>query len=470
MSGPPKDPWADLHNTEVEQALLGALLVNNAAYEHVVDIVGPGDFSHGIHGRIFEFIGERVGRGEKADPALLRKAFDNDPELGSGKYLMRLLQGAVSVLNSPSYAKQIADLARRREIVLAAQDTIADAADFSDPRRSADDVVDGAEQRLYEIAHATAKNGAEAVGAISSGAVADIEAAYKAGGATVVDTGLSDLDHIIAGMGAGELIVLGGRPGMGKSAAASTIAFNAAHVGKQSLFFSLEMTKGELTQRWLAGLTGISTDRQRHGNLEAHEWPKLIEAQQILAGMSIAVDDQARLSVAQMRQRARRWKRRHGLDLVIVDHLQLIRQGGRVENRRLEIGDATSNLKAVAKELAIPVLLLSQLSRAVEHRDNKRPMLSDLRESGDIEQDADVAMFLFREEYYLERERLQRNARERQDAFEERLADHQAEIDKVRGLAEIDVAKNRHGRTGMARVAWSGERQRFDNLAKGVIE
>jgi replicative DNA helicase len=171
-----------------------------------------------------------------------------------------------------------------------------------------------------------------------------------------------------------------------------------------------------------------------------------------------------------MRQRARRWKRRHGLDLIIVDHLQLIRQGGRVENRRLEIGDATSSLKAVAKELAIPVLLLSQLSRAVEHRDNKRPMLSDLRESGDIEQDADVAMFLFREEYYLERERLQRNARERQDAFEGRLADHQAEIDKVRGLAEIDVAKNRHGRTGMARVAWSGERQRFDNLAKGGIE
>ncbi len=332
--------------------------------------------------------------------------------------------------------------------------------------RSAVDVVDAAEQRLYGIAEATVKGGPEMIGDIARATLRDIEAAYKAGGAIIVDTGLIELDSIISGMGAGDLIVLGGRPGMGKTALAANIAFAAARDGKKPLFFSLEMTKPELSQRWLAGLTGFSTDKQRHGKIEPQEWPRLIEAQQILQALPIGIDDQARLSVAQMRQRARRHKRRFGLDLLIVDHLQLIRQGGRVENRRLEIGDATSSLKAVAKELQVPVLLLSQLSRAVEQRDNKRPSLADLRESGDIEQDADVVLFLYREEYYLQRAKLRRTPGEKQETFAAREFDHQTALDTAQGKAEIIVDKNRHGRNGVAYVAWSGERQRFDNLAR----
>ncbi len=464
------DPLLALVNVEAEHALLGALLVNNAAYEYVVDIVSPGDFSYGIHGRLFEAIGERVSRGERADPVVLRNAFAQDPGLSgslNGAYLMKLAQAAVSIVNSPTYARTVADLARRRELVLAAQDTIADAADMGDPKRSAVDVVDAAEQRLYGIAELSVKGGPEMIGDISRASLRDTEAAYKAGGAIVVDTGLIDLDWIIAGMGAGDLIVLGGRPAMGKSSLAANIAFNAARNGKRPLFFSLEMTKPELSQRWLAGLSGFSTDKQRHGRLEPQEWPRLIEAQQILQALPIGIDDQARLSVAQMRQRARRFKRRFGLDLLIVDHLQLVRQGGRVENRRLEIGDVTSSLKAVAKELQVPVLLLSQLSRGVESRDNKRPSLSDLRESGDIEADADVVLFLYREEYYLQRVKLQRTPGEKQEAFAAREADLQDRIEAARGKAEIIVDKNRHGRNGVAYVAWSGERQRFDNLAKG---
>lgn len=460
----------NLYSHETEQALLGALFVNNRAFEHVADILSASDFGLPVHGKIYDAIGSTIAGGGPANPITLKNQFAADDSLrlvGGAGYLAKLAAAAVTVTNSRYYAQTIADLARRRDIVLAAQDTIADAA-VVDIERPANVVLDEAEERLFRIADRGAREGTLcALGDVLKSTIGHIEAAYKQGGAITVDTGLTDLDRIISGMGAGDLVVLAGRPSMGKSAAAGTIAVNAARAGKRVVIFSLEMSREELAQRWLAGLTGISTDRQRHGQVASHDWERLIDAQSVLSGLPIMVDDQPRLSVPQMRQRARRLRRRYGLDLMIVDHLQLVRQGGKQESRRIEIGDASSMLKAIAKELGIPVLLLSQLNRAVEHRDDKRPTLADLKESGDIEQDADVVMFLYREEYYAERQEPKYRQGETQEAFGGRVADWQDQLRRCRGLAEIAVAKNRHGRTGTASVIFDGERQRFENLARG---
>lgn len=467
---PQKDPFASLLSVEAERGLLGALFMNNRAYEHVADILTPDDFSYAVHGKIYGAIGSLITSGSTANPVTLKAMFDQDgilQSIGGAAYLTRLANCAVTALNSRCYAETIADLARRREIVLAAQDIIVDAA-VVDVERPANTVLDEAEERLYRITDRSAReNTVRSLGDVLVSTIKAIEDAYKRGGAITTDTGLVDLDHIISGMGAGDLVVLAGRPAMGKSAAAGTIAFNAARAGKTVLIFSLEMSQAELSQRWLAGLSGISTDRQRHGKLAGREWEDLVEANAILSKLPIMVDDQPRLSVPQMRQRARRVRRRRGLDLIIIDHLQLVRQQGKQESRRVEIGDASSMLKAIAKELQVPVLLLSQLSRAPEQRDDKRPQLSDLKESGDIEQDADVVMFLFREEYYLERAEPRRRQNETREAFEGRFADWQDECRRTRGLGEIAVAKNRHGRTGVAHVVFDGERQRFENQARG---
>ena len=465
------DPITRLANVEAEQALLGALLLNNQALEHVADLVSPEDFSHPVHGRLFAAIGERIANGMRADIVTLRTQFEQDEalaKLGGARYLTSLVGSVVSVIGAPSYARTIADLARRREILFAAQDVIADAASVT-ADRDATAVLDEAEQRLYEIAERGNRQGAPRPLSDALGmAITATEAAYRRGGAELTTTGLEAVDRIISGMGAGDLLVLAGRPAMGKSACAGTIAANCAKEGKRALVFSLEMTRVELAQRWIAGDTGITTDAQRTGRLDMIDWDRIVEAQHRLSQLPIMVDDQSRLSVNQMRQRARRVKRRSGLDLVIIDHLQLIRQGGKQESRRLEIGDATSMLKAIAKELQVPILLLSQLSRAVEGRDDKRPTLSDLKESGDIEQDADVVMFLYREEYYLTRSEPKRKGYRSQEALATAEADWRAQVDAARGLAEIIVAKNRHGRTGIAKLAFDGERQRFENLYPGA--
>lgn len=477
------DQFLALSNTGVEQALLGSLLINNAAYEHVADILVEADFANAVHGRIYASIATLVERGQPANAITLLHHFQQDGSLesiGGPQYLARLAEAAVTVVNAPHYAATIADLSRRRDVLFVAQDIVADACDLSNAGRGAVDVVDDAEARFFEISERAARSGMpEGLGDIADRTVAMTEAVFR-DGSIVVDTGLVDVDRTLSGLTPGDLIVVGGRPSMGKSAWAGTVAVNVARTqpvvprriprgmasGKVVLIFSLEMSKQQLSQRWLAGLAGIDTDRQRHGKIEPHEWQKLFDAKAELRRLPIFVDDQARLSVAQMRSRARRLKRRcGGLDLIIIDHLQHVRQGGKQENRRLEIGDITGTLKAVAKELDVPVIVLSQLSRALEQRDDKRPMLSDLRESGDIEQDADVVMFLYRDEYYLERLRPKRRANETSDGFAGREADWQSMMDEAHGIAEILIPKNRMSRVGMAKVAWLPERQRFENLA-----
>lgn len=471
-----------LANSEAEQSLLGAILLNNKAHEHVAGVLREGDFATAIHRRIYSAIGKLLDKGIEANPVSLKTAFEQDgalADVGGAAYLGRLAASTISIANAPHYAAIVADLARRRALVEAAACTIEDAKTLDDPARTSLDVLDAAEQRLHDLSETTSVGGPESLAAVSQAQLVTVEAAYKAGGIVTVDTGLLDVDRIVSGMPPGTFIIVGGRPSIGKSAFAGTIAFNVAQrsldryrrgetkTPEVVAFFSLEMTAAQLSARWLAADTEVDTDAQRHGRVDMASWQKLIDAQERLAQLPIFVDDQSRLSVGQIRQRSRRLKRRHGLCLIIVDYLQLIRQGGKQESRRVEVGDISSMLKAVAKELDVPVIALSQLGRAVEQRDDKRPQMSDLRESGDLEQDGDVIMLLYREEYYLERNKPKRKLTESGETFSQRSIAWEEELQEVKGLAEVLIPKNKFGRTGVARVTWDGPRQRFENHFRG---
>jgi len=462
-----------LVNHEAEQALLGAILLDNRAYEAVCDSLSFDDFAHPLHGQIYATIGSILAGGGIANPVTLQSYFAQEQAAAfggnPGGYLAKLLLNAVTVVGAPFYAKTIRGLARRRQLIEAVDAILVDAA-LVDVDREVEAVLDDAQQRLHDIGENTAGGKPQPLSAIMPRTIQAIEAAYKraidgGSGAIVVDTGLAAVDRIMRGMGAGDLVVLAGRPAMGKTAAAGTIAVNAAAIGKVTAFFSLEMTAEQLAMRWVAGRTGIPTDKQRHGELDGLvDWPTLHEANDYISRLPIHIDDQPRLSVGQIRQRARRIRRRHGLDLVVIDHLQLMRQGGRQESRRTEIGDVTSSLKALAKELGVPILLLSQLNRALENRDDKRPTMADLKESGDIEQDADIIVFVHRDHYYLDRAKPKRQLRQSEESHASEINAWQDLCDHAKGKADLIVAKNRQGRIGPARVAWDAQRQRFEDL------
>lgn len=478
LLGDTQDPFAVLVNIEAEQALLGAILLDNRAFENIVDVVQARDFANPAHQRIFDAISKQMAAGLPVDAVSLKTMFDQDQgESGmpgiTGQYLAKLMVSVVTIVNAPGYARIIADLARRRDLVVTAQDLMADAADLSDVERTAADVVADVERRILDIDQAASQGDAQSVGAIAGMVVQAAGDAFRAGGLVTVDTGLVDLDRILSGLDVGSLNILGGRPSMGKSALANTIALNVARrVENQPInpvmFFSLEMTAEQLGQRWIASLTGIETEDQRRGRIEEGQWQALVDAQNYLANLPIYVDDQARLSVAQMRQRARRVKRRlrGKLALVIVDHLQLVRQIGKRDNRNVELGEITADMKAMAKDLNCPVLCLSQLSRSLEQREDKRPILSDLRESGSIEQDADVVMFLYREEYYLERGRPKRKPNQTQASWSEAESEYETLLEDSRGMAEVLIPKNRTGRVGLVRLIWNASRQRFLDMAR----
>lgn len=459
-----------LVNHEAERGLLGAILIDNRAFDAVSDFLGFEDFAHPLHGRIFAAAASLISGGQPANAVTLNSFFADDELLktgGGAGYLGDLMMAAVTVINAHWYGRTVVDLARRREVVEAAEKLIHDAAAPS-PDRGVDEVIEQIEQRLYEIAEQGQQHLVLPIEAIARQVVQHTEDAHNNGGARIVNTGLIDLDAVLKGMGGGDLVVLAGRPAMGKSALAGTIAANVGRASKIAMMFSLEMTAVQLGERWIAGQTGIPTEKLRHGDLDMTEWPKLHDAEGEIGRLRIIVDDQPRLSVAAMRQRARRQKRKGGLDLIIIDHLQLIRQGGWQESRRTEIGEVTSGLKGVAKQLDVPILLLSQISRKVEDRDDKRPTLADLKESGDIEADADVVLFLYRDHYYLEKSEPRRRGKETKEAFAARTADWHDELHQAAGKAEVRIAKNRHGRTDNVFLAFEGERQRFENLAWGT--
>jgi replicative DNA helicase len=466
-------------NTEAEQALLGAMLINNAAWHRVSEFLLSEHFCNAVHGRIFAAIGKLIERGQMANPITLKNLFDQDGallDIGGAQYLAQLAQSAVTIINAEHYGRTIHDLYLRRELMTIGQDVAADALrhDLDDP---ALEQIERAEQKLFDLAtFGQTEGGLKQFGAALTTAITMAQAAYKRDGKTVgVATGFIDLDKKLGGLHPSDLVILAGRPSMGKSALATNIAFYAAREwartagedGAVAAFFSLEMSAEQLATRILAEESGTSSDRIRRGEVRREDFDKFVMASQRLATVPLYIDDTPALSIAALRTRARRLKRQHGLGLVVVDYLQLMRPSivNRVlENRVQEVSDITRGLKAIAKELDVPVLACAQLSRAVEQREDKRPMLADLRESGSIEQDADVVMFIFREEYYLSRGEPTRRPDEGDDKFNDRYDRWRERCEVAFGMADIIIAKQRHGPIGTVKLHFEAETTKFDNF------
>ncbi|MEQ8388282.1 MAG: replicative DNA helicase [Alphaproteobacteria bacterium] len=466
------------HNYEAEQALLGAILVRNAAFDRVSDFLQPEHFADPVHGRIFAAAMQLIARGQLANPVTLKGFFETDGELskiGGQKYLARLAASAVTVINAADYGRTIHDLYLRRQLIALGEDVVNEAFETS-IEQQATEQIESAEQRLFDLATAgTVEGGFQTFERSLQSAIQAAEHAYQRDGQlTGVSTGLRDLDGILGGLHSSDLVILAGRPSMGKTALATNIAYHAARTHRTESrdgvpetvnggvvgFFSLEMSAEQLATRILAEESGLSSDRIRRGDVSADGFQSLVQASAELAQLPFHIDDTPALTVSALRTRARRLKRTQGLDLVVIDYLQLLRPtvGTRADNRVQEISDITRGLKALAKELNVPVLALSQLSRAVEQRDDKRPQLADLRESGSIEQDADVVMFIYREEYYLERKEPSPGTTDH--------ATWQESMEKVHNLAEVIIAKQRHGPVGRVTLHFAGASTKFSDYVR----
>jgi len=472
------------YNTEAEQALLGAILINNAAYLRVSEFLQPEHFGNAMHGRIFAAIGKLIERGQIANPVTLKNLFDQDgalTEIGGAQYLARLAGAAATIINAEDYGRAVHDLYLRRELITLGEDVVNDAyrQDLEDSPR---EQIERAEKKLFDLATTgQAERGFQVFSAALTDAITSAEAAFKRSGKTVgLATGFIDLDRKLGGLHRSDLVILAGRPSMGKTSLATNIAFSSARAYKAGHasdgrkvaedgavvgFFSLEMSAEQLATRILSEVSGVASDRIRRGDVSREDFDKFVQATQQLASLPLFIDDTPALTVSALRTRARRLKRQQGLGLVVVDHIQLLRPSTQlrvIENRVQEISDLTRSLKALAKELDVPVLALSQLSRAVEQREDKRPILADLRESGSIEQDADVVMFIFREEYYLSREPTRRPD-EAESKFSERYQEWRERLEKIHGLGEIIVAKQRHGPIGTVKLRFDAETTKFEN-------
>jgi len=468
------------HNYEAEMALLGAILANNLTFDKVNEFLRPDHFADALHGRIYEAAGKLIERGQIANALTLKSLFDQDPALlehGGAQYLARLAASVVTIINAEDYGRAIHDLHLRRQLIDLGEVMVNTAHDH-DLDLPATGQIETAEEKLFRLAETgDTENGLRPLTEALTGAINMAEAAVKREGhVTGVTTGLVDLDKKLGGLQPSDLVILAGRPSMGKTALATNIAFNAALAhklapenGGRVAFFSLEMSAEQLATRILAEQTGISSDRIRRGEISRDDdFSRLVIAAQDLQTLPMHIDDTPGLSVPAMRTRARRLKRRHGLGLIVVDYLQLMRSpaGLRSENRVQEVSEITRGLKAIAKELEVPVLALSQLSRAVEQRDDKRPQLADLRESGSIEQDADVVMFIFREQYYHERGEPKQRDDESSEKFAERHSRWLERGERVHNVAEVNIAKQRQGPIGTVELYFDGMVTKFGNLSR----
>jgi len=456
-------------NLEAEQELLGALLINNDAASRVSDTLTANDFADSRHGRIFAAAMRLIERGEIANPVTLKGHFERDEtlkEIGGPAYLARLAASATTIINVGDYAKLIRDLSIRRQLVTLGEDVVNGAYE-TDIDKPATQLIEKAEEQLFNLAEEGQAERAflEFKDAIRA-TIRMAEAAQKHGGLSGVATGLRDIDDKLGGMHRSDLIILAGRPSMGKTALATNMAFNAAKAyadtggksGARVAFFSLEMSAEQLATRILSTETEISSTDLRRGKIDDHQFQRLVQASSDLSRIPLHIDETGSISISMLRTRARRLKRMSGLDLIVVDYLQLMRgSNARQDNRVQEISEITQGLKALAKDLNIPVLALSQLSRQVESRDDKRPQLSDLRESGAIEQDADVVLFVFREEYYKAR-------MEPREGTPEHLS-WQADMEKIHNVGEVIIGKQRHGPIGTVRLAFTPHLTRFSDLA-----
>ena len=471
-------------NLEAEQALLGALLANNKAYERVSEFLAPEHFADAIHGRIYQAISRRCENGQLADAVTLKGEFEHSGELdevGGTIYLSQLLAAMVGIINAGEYAKAIHDAWLRRQMIDIGE-VMVNRAFGADPEIDGKGQIEAAEQSLFQLAE---KGGAErsmvTFETALVGAIRTAEAAFKRPGhVSGLSTGLRDLDKKTGGMHPSDLMIIAGRPGMGKTALATKIGFGAARAIMEEsrrldpnarpkgsvAIFSLEMSSEQLATRFLSEESRISGDKIRKGEISQRDFDKFVQVSREIGGLPLHIDDTPALSLSGLRTRCRRLKRTQGLSLIIVDYLQLMRPsvGTKPESRVLEISQITQGLKAIAKELAVPVLALSQLSRSVESRDDKRPQLSDLRESGTIEQDADMVMFVYRDEYYLQQRMPKQMAFDGEDKFQNAIDKWQRDMQLVHNKAELIIEKQRHGPTGKIDLLFEGEFTRFGNL------
>lgn len=432
------------YSPEAEQAVLGAIILDSSVFDKVVEYIKSADYFYvALHKIIFDEMNEMINFGMAIDFVTLleklkqNKAFDE----ATGKtYLMDLANNCPSISNAEAYAQVIADKYNVRRLIIASREIIDDATAGEDEPSM---LIDSAEQKIFEIRQGNEKRGLERINSVIlqtfdrlDSLNSDTDDSLKP-----IPTGIGDLDRMITGLNRSDLILLAARPGMGKTSFALNIARNAACKSKKTVaFFSLEMSKEQLASRLLSTEALISGTTLRTGKLNDEEWNRLIPASDILSKSELYLDDTPGITISEMKSRLRRM---HNLDLVVIDYLQLMASGRRIDNRVQEISEITRNLKILAKEMNVPVITLSQLSRASEQRTDHRPQLSDLRDSGSIEQDADIVLFLYREGYYSDKD------------------PNEAAPTSDMNAGECIVAKNRHGETSSVKLHWQGEFMRF---------
>src|SRR5271167_2422650 len=466
------------HNIEAEQALLGAILVNNEAFYRVSDFLSPEHFFEPIHQKVYEVATSLIRIGKTATPITLKTFLPPDIDVAGltvSQYLARLAAEATTVINAADYGRTIYDLALRRALIGIGEDLVNTA--YSAPvDERPQDQIEEAERNLYELAETGRYDGGfqRFAQALTTAVEMAANAYQRDGKLSGTATGLRDLDRMMGGLQRSDLVILAGRPGMGKTALATNIAYNIAKAWEGDVrpdgriesvnggivgFFSLEMSAQQLATRIISEQTEIPSHRILRGEIDPGDFDRIAGTAREMEQIPLYIDETGGLSIAQMAARARRLKRQRGLDLLIIDYLQLLQGSTRrsAENRVQEITEITTKLKALAKELNVPVLALSQLSRQVESRDDKHPQLSDLRESGSIEQDADVVLFVFREEYYLQ-------SKKPPESQQDKFAEWVAEGERVDGKAELIIGKQRHGPTGTVELQFDAAVTRFGNL------
>ena len=463
-----KDKFKELpNNIEAEQSVIGSILVTNEIFDEINTIISSNNFYDPMHQKIFGAIENLIYKGMLANPITLKNHFEDEKdELNVPEYLVKITKFSTSTRQATEYSKIIYDMFVRRELIKISEQTI-DTAKLNDLNTNGQNIIENSERLLFDLAEKGSFNSSlikfdEAM----RQTIEMASAAYKnEEGIVGVPTGLRDLDDRLGGLHKSDLIIIAGRPGMGKTALATNIAFNAAQKLQDSerksciAFFSLEMSSEQLSTRILAEQSRIKSNDIRRGRISDEQFDKFIETSKNIAELPLYVDETPAISIAAMSNRARRIKRIHGLDMIVVDYIQLMRGSFNSKDGRVqEVSEITQGLKAIAKELSIPVVALSQLSRQVEQRDSKKPQLSDLRESGSIEQDADVVMFVYREAYYLEN-------KEPKPATVEH-AEWQVKMDEISNVAELIIGKQRHGPTGTVFLEFEAMFTKFSDTQK----
>mgnify|MGYP001164102218 FL=1 len=456
-------------NVDAEQALIGSVLVNNDIIDEIANIINFKEFHDPIHSKIYDMIEKLHNKGMIANPITLKTPFEKDEnlsEVGGTEYLVKLTRLSSSVKQSIDYAKIIHEKFVKRELIKISENLSESAIDEK-TEKSGEDIIQDTEKLLFDLAERGTFN--QSFLKFDQALDQTIEMATNAmksdQGIVGIPTGLKDLDDRLGGLHKSDLVIIAGRPSMGKTALATNIAYHASkkildNNEKTSVaFFSLEMSSEQLSTRIISEQSRIKSNDIRQGKITEEEFNRLIETSRNIHQLPLVIDETPAITIATLCNRARRIKRLFGLNLIVVDYIQLMKTGSkRYDGRVQEISEITQGLKALAKELNVPVLALSQLSRAVEQRDDKKPQLADLRESGSIEQDADVVMFVFREEYYEERKEPKLGTIEH--------AEWQSKMNEIIGAADIIIGKQRHGPTGNVKVEFEGIYTKFKDVSK----